>query len=105
MSSSIKVNAKMIVGEGGITDPIIQIIIAPHETEVFENVGLVDVQLDSNEARSLGYYLLGLSSEADAQRAYITALRSNKENEEEIMTLVREANTMISARRTMDTPL
>lgn len=97
-----KVNARMIAGPEGITDPIVQIVITPHENEVFEKVGLVDVQLDANEARSLGYYLLGLSSEADAQRAYIVALRAHKEDEEEIMELVREANKMISVRRGFD---
>ncbi len=94
-----KVNARMIAGDGGITNPVVQIVITPHENDVFEKVGLVDVQLSANEARSLGYYLLGLSSEADAQGAYITALRARKENEEEIMELVREANMMISASR------
>ncbi len=97
-----KVHARMIEGKDGITDPVVQMIITPHENDVFEKVGLVDVQLDANEARTLGYYLLGLSSEADSQRAYILALRAIKTDDEEIMSLVREANMMISARRGHD---
>ncbi len=89
----------MIEGENGITDPVIQLIITPHDNETFEKVGLVDIHLDANEARYLGYSLLGLSSEADSQGAYITVLRSMKEDEEEIMQLVQEANVLITARR------
>ncbi len=96
---AVKAHARMIAGDDGITDPIIQLIITPHENDVFEKVGMVDVHLDANNARTLGYYLLGLSSEADSQRAYILALRSIKEDEEQIMALVREANKMITARR------
>ena len=94
-----KVHARMIVGDNGITSPMVQVIIEPHELEVFEKFGLVDVHLDPNTARLLGYILLGLASEADTQGAYITALRSRKENEEEIMQLVGEANALITATR------
>ena len=89
----------MIQGEGGVTDPIIQLITMPHDPEAYETVGLVDVQLDANEARYLGYTLLGLSSEADAQGSYITAMRSIKEDEGQIMEMVTEANRLIVARR------
>lgn len=89
----------MIPGEDGIADPVVQLIITPHDNEIFEQVGLVDMHLDANTARYLGYTLLGLSSEADSQRAYITALRATKEDEEEIMKLVHEANRLITARR------
>lgn len=97
--SELKAQARMMEGPGGITDPIIQLIITPHENEIFEKVGLVEIQLDANTARRLGYTLLGLSTEADSQRAYIVALRSMKEDDEEIMKFVVEANQLITARR------
>lgn len=92
-------HARMIIGDGGITNPVVQLIIEPHEKDVFEKVGLVDVHLTPSQATFLAYTLLGLSSEADAQGAYITALRSTKETEEEIMELVAEANRLITAKR------
>ncbi len=92
-------HARMIVGEAGINNPVIQMVITPHEDDVFKQVGLVDVHMSSNEARELGYNLLGLSSEADAQSGYITALRALKETEEEIMDVVGEASLLIAAKR------
>ncbi len=97
--TQLSAHARMIIGDGGITNPLVQLIITPHETEVFEKVGLVDVHLNGTEARLLGLTLLGLASETDSQGAYITALRATKENEEEIMELVGEAVKLIEAKR------
>ncbi len=96
---SQKSHARLIQGIGGVTDPVIQLIIQPHDNEAYEQVGLVDVQLTPNEARYLGYTLLGLSSEGDAQKGYITALRSMKEDEGEIMEMINEAMRLVQASR------
>lgn len=59
----------------------------------------MDVVLSSEKARHLGYLLLALSSEADAQAGYITTLRSHKLTEEEIIEVVNTASAFIVAGR------
>lgn len=59
----------------------------------------MEVVLTSNRARHLGYLLLALSSEADAQAGYITTLRSHKLTEEEIVEVVNTASAFIVAGR------
>jgi hypothetical protein len=67
--------------------------------EVFDNRESTDAVFATQEARRTGYMLLGLASEADTQAAYITALRSRKIPEEEIMRIIGDAADFIRAAR------
>ena len=57
--------------------------------------------IDPTEARHLAYLLIGLASEVETQEAYITALRSRKENELEIMMIVEDAAAFINHKRSL----
>lgn len=69
--------------------------------EAFNNQEATDAVFGTQHARHTGYMLLGLASEADAQAAYITALRARKIPEEEIMRIIGDAADFIRAARMM----
>lgn len=58
-----------------------------------------EIAIEAKEARHLSHMLLALSSEADTQEAYITALRARKEDEADIMTIVGDAAELLVHKR------
>ncbi|MCL1599956.1 MAG: hypothetical protein M3112_00290 [Actinomycetia bacterium] len=58
-----------------------------------------DTAVSPFEARHFGYMIISMASEVESQEAYITALRSRKEDEMEILDIMKDAAEFLRHRR------